>query len=216
MARHARAKWGRDLKRRAPSRAPYARILVVCEGEKTEVNYFEEIRREARIPSLNVHVIPSPRGTEPQQIVEGAEAQFLKSRSYEKVYTVFDRDDHPRYANAIKMVEARNGRHKNDEKKIVSFDATVSVPCFELWLLLHFANILAPMHRDDALKRLKEHLVGYEKGNTGTYAATLANLDIATKRAAALKSRFNRLPGDDIVYTDVHELVAFLRTLKDG
>ncbi|MBN9277772.1 MAG: RloB domain-containing protein [Hyphomicrobium sp.] len=32
---------------------------------------------------------------------------------------------------------------RNDEKKLVRFFAVPSVPCFELWLLLHFENVLA-------------------------------------------------------------------------
>ncbi len=213
MARHSRARSGRDLRRRAPTKPPFERVLVVCEGEKTEVNYFEEIRQESKLPTVHVRIIQSPLGTEPQQIVEGAEAEFLKSKRYERIFVVFDRDQHRTYADAIKMAEARNRRYRNDENRFVSFKAIVSVPCFELWLLLHFTNILAPMHRDEALAKLKKQLIGYEKGNAGTYAATLPNLDAATKRAAVLKQRFSRLPGIE-AYTDVHELVGFMKTLK--
>lgn len=214
MVKHARARNGRDLRRKAPKRPPYTRILIVCEGAKTEVNYFEEIRQEARLPAVNVRVIHSPLGTEPQQIVEGAETEFRKSRGFEKIYAVFDRDQHITYANAISMSEARDGKLKNDEKAPVSFEAIVSIPCFELWLLLHFVNIMAPLHRQVALTRLQQYLAGYEKGKVGTYAATSENLDIAIQRAIILKRQFSRLPGTD-AYTDVHELVDVLRTLKN-
>jgi hypothetical protein len=213
MAKHPRARNGRDLKRRAPKRPPYPRVLIVCEGAKTEVNYFEEIRQEARLPTVNVRVIHSPLGTEPQQIVQGAQEEFLKSTAFEKVYAVFDRDEHLTYANAIAMAEARDGKLKNDEKEPISFEAVVSVPCFELWLLLHFDSIMAPIHRREALERLQRHLTGYQKGNNGVYPATLANLDVATQRARVLKQRFSRLSGTD-AYTDVHELVDVLRKLK--
>ncbi|MFA6245203.1 MAG: RloB family protein, partial [Candidatus Hydrogenedentales bacterium] len=119
------------------------------------MNYFKEIQREARISTVHVRVIHSPLGTEPQQIVEAAEAEFLKSREFEKVYAVFDRDQHLTYANAIAMAVARDGKLKNDEKKPVSFEAIVSVPCFELWLLLHFVNIMAPMHQHAAFAQLR-------------------------------------------------------------
>ena len=58
MAKHPRARSGRDLKREAPKRPPYPRVLIVCEGAKTEVNYFEEIRQEARLPTVNLRVDP--------------------------------------------------------------------------------------------------------------------------------------------------------------
>jgi len=103
---------------------------------------------------------------------------------------------------------------KNDEKVGVTFEAIVSVSCFELWLLLHFVEILAPIDRAAALTRLKQYFPGYEKGNRGTYAATSAHLELATERATALKKRFSRLPGTD-PYTDVHELVAALKNLRN-
>lgn len=214
MAKHPRARSGRDLKRKAPTRPPYPRVLVVCEGSKTEVNYFEEIRQESRLPTVHVQVIHSPNGQEPQQIVEGAVEVFGETKGFERVYAVFDRDEHLTYANAIAMAEARDGRLKNDEKAAVRFEAVVSVPSFELWLLLHFANIQAWLHRDEALARLRQHLPGYEKGNRGTYAATAEHLPTATQRATALKAQFARMPGED-AYTDVHELVATLRGLKN-
>jgi hypothetical protein len=184
--------------------------LIVCEGSKTEVNYFEEIRQESRLSSVDVKVIHSPHGTEPRQVVEGAEAEFKKTKAFEKIYAVFDRDQHQTYANAIAMASARNGRFKNDEKKAVSFEPVVSVPCFELWLLLHFVNQMAPIHRHDALAQVQQHLPGYEKGNEGTFAATVEYLEDATQRAVALKAQNERLPGTES-YTDVHELVAELR-----
>lgn len=215
MARHARARSGRDLKRGPAKRPAYPRVLIVCEGSKTEVNYFEEIRQESRLPTLHLKVMHSPNGTEPQQIVEGAEQEFNKTRGFECVYAVFDRDDHQTYANAIAMAGARNGALKNDEKQGVRFEAIVSVPSFELWLLLHFVNIQAWLPRDEALMRLKENIPGYEKGSKGMFAATLPNLAVASQRGAALKQQFQRLPGTD-AYTDVHELVAELRNLKGG
>lgn len=114
--------------------------------------------------------------------------------------------------NAVRA--SRDGQLKNDEKAAVRFEAVVSVPSFELWLLLHFANIQAWLHRNEALTRLRQHLPGYEKGNRGSYAATVEHLPTATQRATALKAQFARLPGDD-AYTDVHKLVATLRGLRD-
>jgi RloB-like protein len=215
VARHPRARSGSGLRRRAPTRPPYPRVLIVCEGSKTEVNYFEEVRQEARLPTVHVLVIHSFLGTTPQQIVQAAEEEFCKSKGFEKVYAVFDRDDHLTYANAIAMAEARDGKLKNDEKEHVSFEAIVSVPCFELWLLLHYVNIMAPIHRHHALARLQQHLPGYQKGKNGTYVTTVANLAVATQRATALKQQFCRLPGTD-AYTDVHKLVDVLRKLRNG
>jgi len=91
----------------------YPRILIVCEGEKTEPNYFEEIRREYRIHTANVRVLPSEAGTNPMQIVQFAEDTFRKSgKAFDKVFAVFDRDDHlPRCSSVGRnrlVLERRN------------------------------------------------------------------------------------------------------------
>ncbi|MCA3160169.1 MAG: RloB domain-containing protein [Burkholderiales bacterium] len=200
---------GRDLKRRKAVRPPYDRVLIVCEGEKTEPNYFREVRIARRLSSTHIHVCHSAFGTEPQQIVEFAEAEFRKTRAFERVYVVFDRDEHRTYANAIAMAATRDKTLRNDEGKLVPFEAAVSVPCFEAWLLMHFADCQGALHRRDAYARLRTHIAGYEKGLVGTYAATEAQFNVGAARAARLRDRFARLPGDD-VYTDVDLLVAHL------
>ena len=82
-----------SLRRGQPTRDSYDRILVVCEGEKTEPNYFNEIRQEARISTLHIRILHSV-GTQPLQVVSCAEAEFQKTKQFEKVFVVFDRDDH--------------------------------------------------------------------------------------------------------------------------
>jgi len=185
---------------------------VVCEGKKTEPNYFEEIRIEARIPAIHVCVLPSRFGAQPSRVVEFAVAKFKETKAFEKVFAVFDRDDHSSYADAVKRAESLDGKLKNDENEHVVFKAIVSVPCFELWLLLHYADIQAFHHRDVVLRHLREHIPNYEKGNDGLYTLTQGVLPIATKRAERLRARFSRLPGEE-AYTDVDELVGILRSL---
>ncbi len=41
MARKPRR--GKQLQRKVPKRKPYDRVLIVCEGEKTEPIYFEDL-----------------------------------------------------------------------------------------------------------------------------------------------------------------------------
>jgi hypothetical protein len=112
------------------------------------------------------------------------------------------------------MAGAIDGKMKNDEKRSVSFKAIVSIPCFELWLLLHYRNVVAPISREAALQELR-YPPKYDKGNEDTYAATVENLPAAVQRAAVLKQRFGRLPGAD-PYTDVHNLVDILRNLRNS
>jgi RloB-like protein len=214
MAKNPRFRSARDLRRYAPKRPPYDRILIVCEGEKTERNYFDEIRQRFRISAAHIHVIPSESGTDPKSVVNSAEEEFnRKGKSFERVYAVFDRDDHINYANAIHMACARDKKLRNDEKQPIAFEAIVSVPCFELWLLLHFSDVRSPMHRDALFKQLKTHIPDYEKGMPNLFEQTECNLTMATDRAKMLKKTFQRIPGND-PYTDVHELVEVLMALR--
>ncbi|AMM25242.1 RloB family protein [Variovorax sp. PAMC 28711] len=210
-----------QLQRKIGRRASYDRILIVSEGSKTEPNYFNEIRTAHRLHTANVQVRSSELGTAPIQVVQHAKSLFeqgdrhrkIQSRAFEQVYAVFDRDDHPSNVEALRLAESLDGKLKNDEKQMVRFRAIASVPSFELWLLLHYQDIQAPMHRDEVMRRLKQHIPGYEKGASRTFASTSDRLDVAIARADALARRFT---ADDAPepYTAIHELVGLLTKLR--
>jgi hypothetical protein len=185
----------------------------VCEGAKTEPSYLNEIRQSERLSSASVRIIHSELGTQPLKIVQSAIAEFQKTPGFENVFVVFDRDDHPNYANAIAKAEAQDNKLLNDDGNPIRFEAIVSVPSFELWLLLHYEDIQAWHHRDVILRRLRRFIPAYAKGMEEVFAKTRSELAIASKRGSKLKLKNSRLPGDE-PYTDVHELVETLLGLK--
>lgn len=209
-----------QLERKQGRRASYDRILIVTEGSKTEPNYFTEIRSHYRLHTANVKVRHSDLGTEPLQVVQHAKDLFengdrhrnLQPRAFEQVYAVFDRDEHLSYAEALQMAHALDGRLRNDNKQMISFKAIASVPNFELWLLLHFENITAPLHRDRAIERLILHIRDYEKGARGTFNRTRLALGEAMERARILAQRTTAENGVE-PFTKVGELVAVLTAL---
>ncbi len=215
MARnkHHRERSASKLKRKHGRRPPYPRILIVCEGRKTEPQYFEEIRIRNRIPSAHIRVVHAAHGTEPRQVVNFAESTFRAAKAYEQIYAVFDRDEHRTYHEALGRAQALNGNLRNDEKRPVTFTAIASVPCFELWLLIHFVEIHAYFERDVILRRLREHIPPYVKGMTDVFTITEFRLADATQRAGALQQRFNPFSGTD-PYTNVNALVTLLRSLR--
>lgn len=210
-----------QLARKAGRRAGYDRILIVSEGSKTEPLYLNEIRAEYRLSTTNVQVQPSQFGTTPLQVVEYAEHLFvngddaknIQPHAFEKVFAVIDRDDHTTYHNALAKAAARNRKLRSDLNQAVRFEAIASVPCFELWLLLHFEDVLAPLHRTEVYQRLSQFLPGYDKGQEGHFAQTRQHLDVATQRAVQLVAQSSAYHGTD-PYTDIHHLVALLTTLK--
>ena len=96
------AKRNDSLRRRRPFREVKRRILIVCEGEVTEPNYFNDLRHQTRsLVGLKIE----PGGT-PKTLVERA-ADLKKSAEkdakrgkdetlkYDVVWCVFDVDEHP-------------------------------------------------------------------------------------------------------------------------
>lgn len=219
--RSARERQRDDLARKISKRPSYDRILIVCEGSKTEPNYFNEIRIFHKLPTATVAVFPSATGTEPIQVVEYAHTLFkngdrannIEPCAFEKVFAVFDRDEHQTYFQALDKALSLDRNRRNDSKQEVEFKAIASIPSFELWLLLHFEDVQAPIHRDDALRRLKGHVQGYEKGNRGVFTTTKAHLEIAKSRAQILATKFTAYT-DPEPFTAVHEVVTLLTKLR--
>lgn len=211
----------KQLERKQGRRASYDRILIVSEGSKTEPNYFREIRATHRLHTANVEVRPSELGTAPIQVVQYAKALFengdrhknIQRRAFEKVYAVFDRDDHDSYYEALTLADSLNGKLRNDAKQPVTFLAIASVPSFELWLLLHFEDIQAPLHRDEVMSRLKQHFPGYDKGAGNSFAITRDHVAVATQRAESLSLRFSART-DPEPFTAIVELVSLLTSLR--
>lgn len=210
-----------QLARKLGRRASYDRILIVSEGRKTEPNYFQEIRAAYRLHTANVEVRHSELGTAPIQVVQYARELFekgdrhkrIQSRAFERVYAVFDRDDHLSYHDALALAESLNGKLKNDDKKLITFQAIPSVPSFELWLLLHYEDIHAPIHRDEVMHRLKRHIPGYDKGAGNAFEITKCCLDVAIRRAEALARSFNARSEPE-PFTAIVDLVKFLKALS--
>lgn len=194
------------------------RTLIVAEGEKTEPNYFLEVRQLLRLPAASVVIHPSADGTDSLKVVNYAERIFsegdshkkIAPRAFDAVYAVFDRDDHQYYSQALKRAESLNGKLRNDNKQLIEFKAIPSVPCFEFWLLLHFEEIDHPIDRFEVYERLKHHLPDYEKGSLSTFANTRAGLSEACKRAAALAGKYTPHGGVD-PFTAIPDLLLALK-----
>src|SRR4051812_24536345 len=108
-------------RRRADNREESHRFLLVCEGEKTEPNYF----RAFRVPGLDLRVHGAGDNTKNLVLI----ADELRSQDeYDQVWCVFDRDSFPadRFNAALEMAQSRGIR------------VAYSNEAFELWYLLHF------------------------------------------------------------------------------
>jgi len=202
----------RDLSRQKAKRAPYDRALIVCEGERTEPNYFEELVDHYRLNSANV-MITGECGSSPMSVVNHARQLYREAKdegnSFDQVYCVIDRDDHPDYQKALDAVAKQN-----------TFMPVISIPCFEYWLLLHFVYTDKPFHASGSksvsamvLKELKQYWPEYQKSMSGVFMRRIGQLEFAKKNAIrALRSAHSRDFSNPS--TNVHELVTYLQKLK--
>ena len=140
-----KAKTDADLKRRKAFRARKLRYLIVCEGSKTEFNYFRDLRADLGIDPKQVH-IPKNDGNTPDRIVAHALALYdeddLSGDAYDKVYCVFDRDTHSTFDESVQRI-----KELKSERKSKPFEAITSTPCFEDWYCPWFitiCNIIMP------------------------------------------------------------------------
>lgn len=212
---------GSSLKRRSNTRGARVRILLICEGKKTEPNYFDELRQEYSHPWIEVCHAHSDH-TDPPNLVTFARDTFLNgynnghghkfaAQAFDEIYILFDRDEHPGYAAALQKAETIEPGLRNDFNKPAVFKALPSNPCFELWLVLHYRDVHNLPHRTTLFDELKQRWGNYDKGAAGIFARTKDLLPEACKRATALNEASSP-QSDEKGYTGVVTLVE--RVLK--
>lgn len=220
-----KAKRRQDTVRRNASRKPYDHVLIVCEGEKTEPYYFEDIRVYLGLDSANIE-IDGRCDSSPKSVVEYAEGLFNKEKAragnYDRVFCVFDRDQHGTFDYALDKINAINLKLKNEgygEGDV--FMAIRSVPAFEYWFLLHFyptTKPYAPLGTksvgEQVLDDLRVYLPNYEKKQTGIYQYSITHQLIDGAKAHS-KRIFAQamLSGNINPSTNVHYLVEYLEQL---
>ncbi len=140
-----------------PRREPYDRVLIVCEGSKTELFYFTELARRYRLSTANIEILGE--GADPRTLVNKAkelrQKECKRGDKFDKVYCVFDRDEHATFDDASLVAQHRK------------LELSRSWPCFEFWILLHFLYTRAPYVRsgdkspaENCMTDLQVHLRG--------------------------------------------------------
>jgi RloB-like protein len=133
------------------------RSLIVCEGTKTEPNYF----RGFRVPTAIVKV--QGVAEDPNRLVKSAE-RLAAEDEYDQIWCVFDRDSWP--------AENFNNALRNAQK--LKFHVAYSNESFELWYILHFQYLNTGLPRSDYEDKLSK-LLGqeYKKNDPTMYQQLL-------------------------------------------
>ncbi len=124
----------RGVARRAASRrSPKTTILIVGEGQKTEPNYFRELRREDNVADKFAVKVKKGHGVSPERVVEEAighkQQAERREEDYDQVWCVLDVEG-PAHRVALGRAVALAAQP--------GITLCLSNPCFEVWLLAHF------------------------------------------------------------------------------
>jgi len=144
-------------------------FLIICEGEKTEPNYFEGLKKDLPIGSLVVaDMTIKGTGKNTESLIDFSINYRKKSiQNFDRTWAVFDRDSftEDQFNNAIIRAEANQ------------INCAWSNEAFELWFLLHFQFVNNGMSRKDyqsflerEVKRASKKDYAYKKNDANTYS----------------------------------------------
>lgn len=206
MARKGQANPGRSLKRSVGTRRPRRTLLVFCEGERTEPEYLNALKRERAVrdvAAVDLRVETGHGGAVPETLVSlAADARRRSAEEdgeIDEFWCVYDVEwprNHPGLKGALNKAQQNGIR------------LAISNPCFELWLILHFKAYGAWLDNDGA-RRLRRSLDG--SGDKGLDAAKYMPLrSRAVERSAELEARHSRnatIFPDDNPSSGMHHLI---------
>lgn len=196
-------------RRSHPYRTGNPRVLILCEGTKTEVFYFRALKTDRHLTSIVVR--PARVGQSgPRGLWERARDELRKDPGWDAIYCVLDHDGRDTEIDNLQRRLTALGERRGAPR----IEMILSDPCFEYWLLLHFEFTDRPFIAagkgrtacDEVIQRLGRHLPDYEKNDPGIFERCGGRVDAALHNAArAGSSRESGTPR-----TDVGELVARL------
>lgn len=208
MARISKPR-GRESFRRKPGQKPPRSItLIVCEGE-TEQEYFDAARIHFGLTNAEIIIADNTVGSAPISVVECAERKCREPGGYDKIYCIFDRDGHQSFDKARAKIRAMASR----KKKPLPIEEAISIPCFEVWVLLHFERTDAPFDRcANVVSRIRDqHMLGYEKADAAVARRLIVSVDNAVENATWLEARAG--DNDFNPYTSVHQVLRHFVTV---
>jgi hypothetical protein len=136
----------RREKRILEERLERERFLIVCEGEKTEPNYFKSFA--SSLPPHIIEVLILGEGKNTLSLVETAievkDRHAGGDHPFDHVWVVFDRD-------SFQADDFDNAIHKTEAAEV---NCAWSNEAFEIWFILHFEYRNTGMNRDQYKTKL--------------------------------------------------------------
>jgi hypothetical protein len=198
-------------KRKLEAKVQRERYLIVCEGAKTEPNYFKSIETSLQkgVVYLNILGIGANTTSVVLHAINESKKYFGTPEEFDNVWVVFDKDDFSdkKFNDAIFLAL------KNDIKCACSNEA------FELWYILHFQYLNTALKREQYFEILSQNLgMKYEKNMPDIFEilTTKGNEKKAIKWAETLDAEADDSnPAKKRPHTKVYKLVKELNRFKE-
>lgn len=176
-----------DKKRKINIRPVNLLILIVCEGEKTEPNYFKSITTTKYTDVMKVDVEGEGRSTV-SLVQKAIEIRNKSVKTYDRAWAVFDKDNFTDFNEAISLAKKNN------------IQSAWSNESFELWYCLHLNYLNTGVPRSQYIdilereiqKRTKNKGYKYKKNDPDMYSLLkqIGDENLAIMNAKKLEAFF--------------------------
>lgn len=203
---------GKSLRRaKVASRVPKPRVVIFCEGQRTEPEYLEELKSQYPQSLLEIEVVgavgvPRTLFDKAREEKSRVKNRLKRGESFadrDTFWIVCDRDEHPLLEQTV-----------NDAARC-GIEVALSDPCFELWLLLHLEDFDKPDDRHE-LKRRLGSLAPRKQSDTGKVCDFAELVQHVEKAEARAQAQFNRRAEEGIPpqrpFTTMYRLTVVVRS----
>lgn len=169
--------------RKCDTRKPRRRIVLSCEGNVTEIQYFrhfENMRDDVYIKFLNNRRHKSA----PVFVVDALKKYLIEEplMGADEAWAVIDYDERP-----AQMIQSVIDALKDIGKNV---HLALSNPNFEFWLLLHFEDGTGVQTKKECNAKIAKYISNYDKSIP---EKVFAHIEKAIDRAEAIDKRSNTL-----------------------
>jgi hypothetical protein len=173
------------LRRLESARQPRI-ILIVCEGSKTEPNYFKAFPENHCVyDEIDIHGTGYNTVSLVRKAIQLRNEAQKNRMPYQEVWCVFDRDSFPWESFHEAIILAKREKIR----------CAYSIEAFELWYMLHYHYYDTALSREQSKEKLTG-LLGkpYQKNDKGMYQVLQKKQETAIQNAQKLYLRQSKLP----------------------
>ncbi|MFH0870326.1 MAG: RloB family protein [archaeon] len=160
-------------------------IWIFCEGEKTEIYYFQRLKAKERI-LFNVKINTSEQKNAIGLVNHICRYKQTHTRDFLKediIYCIFDRDanSNDEFSHAEKIAK-ENG-----------IEIIFSNPSFEYWILSHFGYYSNRFEKENLTAKLEKQISGYKKNDKDIYDKTESKIKEAIINAKRINKTHDKI-----------------------